>query len=189
MNNTIQNIINRRSTRKFLKTPLMESELNLILEAGQSAPSAKNEQPWQFTVVQSKDLLDRLGEKCKEYLIKTDNPVFRRKLENSDLNSFNLFYHAPVLIIISGNIQATDTLIGCTLAAENMIITTESLGLGSCWIQAVKLFSDIEEGRGFLVKSGVLLPDYEVVASIVFGHKADSYQTPGIRKRDNVIYL
>lgn len=189
MNNTILNIMNRRSTRKFTENPLTESELNLILEAGQSAPSAKNEQPWQFTVVRSKELLTGLCEKCKEYLIKTDNPVFRRRLENSDVSSFNIFYHAPVLIIISGNSRATETLIGCTLAAENMIIATESLGLGSCWIQAVKLFGDTVEGREFLEKSGILLSDYEVVAPIVLGHKADNYQAPSIRKRDNVIFL
>jgi nitroreductase len=189
MNETIRNIVNRRSIRKFMECSVGEAEIRAILEAGQSAPSAKNEQPWHFTIVQDKVKLEKLSDACLNYLIETENPVLRKRLENSDMCKFDLFYHAPMLVIISGYIHATQTVTGCTLAAENMMIASESLGLGSCWIEAVKLYSETKGGREFLEKNGILLPDNKVIASLAIGYKADRSQTAIVRKKDNVTYL
>ena len=50
-------IFNRTSVRKYKKESLKKEEIDLILKAAFSAPSARNSQPWQFIVVENKDTL------------------------------------------------------------------------------------------------------------------------------------
>ena len=45
-------IFNRTSVRKYKQDSLKKEEIDLILKAAFSAPSARNSQPWQFIVVQ-----------------------------------------------------------------------------------------------------------------------------------------
>ncbi|MCX7772888.1 MAG: nitroreductase family protein, partial [Clostridia bacterium] len=52
MNETIKTLMNRRSIRDYQAEQLKDEEIDTILEAGMYAPSAINEQPWYFTVVQ-----------------------------------------------------------------------------------------------------------------------------------------
>lgn len=47
-------IFNRTSVRKYKQESLKKEEIDLILKAAFSAPSARNSQPWQFIVVQNK---------------------------------------------------------------------------------------------------------------------------------------
>jgi nitroreductase len=48
----LQAISNRRSHRAYKKEQLAEDVLSAILKAGLEAPSARNRQPWHFSVVQ-----------------------------------------------------------------------------------------------------------------------------------------
>ena len=50
MNETIQNILQRRSVRSYQPRPVELEKLELILECGRYAPSAVNKQPWHFIV-------------------------------------------------------------------------------------------------------------------------------------------
>ncbi|MDA3845843.1 MAG: nitroreductase family protein, partial [Vallitaleaceae bacterium] len=58
MNQVIETIKNRRSTRKFKPEQLEKEQLEAIIEAGLFAPSAHNEQSWYFTVIQNKELIE-----------------------------------------------------------------------------------------------------------------------------------
>ena len=55
-------IFNRTSIRKYKQESLKKEEIDLILKAAFSAPSARNSQPWQFIVVQNKDTLKDLSQ-------------------------------------------------------------------------------------------------------------------------------
>ena len=48
MNQTLETILTRRSTRKFLEKPIPEAELKQIVEAALCAPSGKNAQTWKL---------------------------------------------------------------------------------------------------------------------------------------------
>ena len=58
MNEVIRTILSRRSTRIFKEDPLKDEEIGQILEAAKYAPSGTNQQPWNFTVVSNKELID-----------------------------------------------------------------------------------------------------------------------------------
>ncbi|WP_269849065.1 nitroreductase family protein [Methanosarcina horonobensis] len=65
VNETLKTIKQRRSIRSFKDEQIREEELQAVLEAGLYAPNA-GDQSWHFTVVQNRELLDRLNLAAKE---------------------------------------------------------------------------------------------------------------------------
>ena len=65
INETLKIIKQRRSIRSFKDEQIKEEELQAVLEAGLYAPNA-GDQAWHFTVIQNKELLDRLNFAAKE---------------------------------------------------------------------------------------------------------------------------
>ena len=59
-------IFTRRSVRKFLPQPVEEEKIEKMLRAGMAAPSAGNQQPWEFYVVRDKKILQDLSH-CSLY--------------------------------------------------------------------------------------------------------------------------
>ncbi len=61
MNETIQTILTRRSTRKFLNKPIPKEDLDLLIQAALHAPSGMGKQTWQFTVVKNRAKIQELA--------------------------------------------------------------------------------------------------------------------------------
>jgi len=64
---TEQVIYNRRSIRLYKKKPVPRELVHRVIEAGRFAPSAGNNQPWKFIVIQDKELIDEIDRKCKKF--------------------------------------------------------------------------------------------------------------------------
>src|SRR5512137_377108 len=70
--NTLEAISTRRSVRSFTSKPIPKEVVEELLRAAMSAPSAGNEQPWQFVVIDERKTLDRItdvnpnAKMCKE---------------------------------------------------------------------------------------------------------------------------
>ena len=64
---TEQVIYKRRSIRLFKKKQVPKELIDRIIEAGRFAPSAGNNQPWKFIVIQNRDLIDEIDKKCKQF--------------------------------------------------------------------------------------------------------------------------
>ena len=134
VNETLKVIKQRRSIRSFKNEQIKEEELHAVLEAGLYAPYAW-EQGRHFTVVQNKELLDRLNLAAKEAAKEMDIEGLR-ELGNNE--QFNCLYGAPTLIIVSGKEEAPIPLeADCAAATQNLLLAAESIGLGSCWIHFV----------------------------------------------------
>ena len=54
-------IKNRRSTRKFTDQLLSPEQVEMILKAALMAPASKRKNPWQFVVVEDKEMLKKLA--------------------------------------------------------------------------------------------------------------------------------
>jgi len=61
-------IYNRRSIRLYKKKQVPKELINRIIEAGRFAPSAGNNQPWKFIVIQNRELIDEINARCKKSL-------------------------------------------------------------------------------------------------------------------------
>lgn len=182
MNETLKTILNRRSIRAYQAEQIKDEELQTLLEAGKFAPSGMNRQPWYFSVIQNKDLLDKINAIVKEAVLNSGIPemVNRVKSEN-----FSIFYGAPTLIVVSGDEKAATPQADCALAMGNMFLAAESVGIGSCWIHAIGQTFNSESGRAILQEMGV--PEgYKIYSSGAFGYKAMESPAPAPRREDTV---
>lgn len=160
-------IYGRRATRSFTREPLDKAVIEKLIDAAIQAPSAVNEQPWEFVVVQDGSLLDRISAAAKAHMAKAmESSEFPRRLhENLDDPNFHVFYHAPVLIVISARSRDW-TAENASLAAENLMLAAYAQGLGSCWIGFAQRWLETEEG-----KRAIDVPeDFRPVAPIIVGH-------------------
>ena len=106
----------RRSIRSFKKDPVPDDLLRQIIEAGAFAPSSHNTQPWEFIIIKDRTTIEKLS---------------RTHEWSAHLKG------APVVIVACGNLKKRDHTFPCmvsvALAVENMLLTINSLGLGTCW--------------------------------------------------------
>ncbi len=189
MNETIQTILHRRSIRCYQPRQIAEKELECILRAGQYAPSAMGEQPWHFTVVQNADLLDKLQTMCKSVFLHSNNTTLR---ELALREEYHLFYHAPTLIIVSGDDSALTPSLDCVLAMENMLLAAASLGVGSCWVHSVVMLYESREGGEVFKSLELGIPaGYAPYAAAVFGYSYSALPWPdaGPRKPGRVSFV
>ena len=185
MNETLKNIRNRRSTRAFLPEQLKDMDMQVILDAGIYAPSASNQQPWHFTVVQNKDLIDRLSVAFKAVAGKSNNEYVRRFADNE---KFHVFYNAPTVVLVSGDENNNYASVDCGAAVENILIAAESLEIGSCWIGLIAILLNSEEGIEFVKELGI--PEgFKQIHAVCLGHKKVKVTNAPVRKENTVNYI
>lgn len=136
-NAVLETIKSRRSIRKYLPDQIKQKELDNILEAGIYAPSGHNDQPWHFTVIQNKELIEHMNIETKKNM--TNAPI--DWLKNMGKNEkLHIFHNAPTVIVVSGRKDALAPLVDCSAAVQNMLLAAKSLNIGSCWIGLAKFF-------------------------------------------------
>jgi nitroreductase len=137
-NDVLKNIYSRRSIRDYLPDDVPDSVIQELILAGTYAPSAANKQPWRFVVIKNRELIKKLSDKAKEQwkelACQSTKPELIGLANMVSRPSFNIFFNAPLLIMIFSDPDAFSPEIDCTLAAENMMLAARSLGIGSCWI-------------------------------------------------------
>lgn len=163
-------IQSRRSTRAFVpgKLPPREQIEQLIL-AAQWAPSGMGKQLWHFSVIYS-------AEKSLE-LAKAVAKAGNRGAEYN-------FYNAPVNILVSYKRGEIHAFLDGSAAMENILLTAESLGLGSCWINQVRDTCDDPEVRALLTSYGVP-EDHIMICSAAIGYTAAP--TPAKARKDGTV--
>ena len=127
----IEAIDSRRAVRAFTADPIAEEEISALIDAAIQAPSAINEQPWSFTVVRDPSLLDHISAEAKAHMLRTTPVGLLSHHFQEILNDpkFQVFYHAPVLIVIASVTEGPWAIIDCSLAAENLMLAARAAGL------------------------------------------------------------
>ncbi|MFA8434188.1 MAG: nitroreductase family protein [Marinifilaceae bacterium] len=156
---------NRRSTRKFAEQSVEAEKTERIVKAGLWAPSSKSKYPWEFVVVDNKELLLQLTD-CKPH-------------------GASFLKYAPMAIVILGDENASDVWVEDTsIAATLMQIQAEEEGLGSCWIQVRERQKDENTSAEDYVKEVLNVPAHlRVLAILAVGYKKE--QKPG-REEDHL---
>lgn len=161
-------IYTRRSIRDYTAEPVSEQIIRELIDAAIQAPTAVNAQPCTFCVVRDQSLLQTISREAKVHMLKT-TPVglmshhFSEILNNSN---FDIFYHAPALILISTVADIPWAAEDCALAAENLMLAARGAGLGRCWIGFSQGFLGTSEGKALLR----LPAAYRPIAPIIVGH-------------------
>jgi nitroreductase len=185
MNQVFEAIKGRRSIRRYEPVQLKDEELNLILEAAKYAPSGHNAQPWHFTVIQNKDMLDSLSTKTKELMAKSQTEWIA-KMGQKD--TYHLFHNAPTVVIVSG--KATDVndlpyspLADCSAAIQNMLLAAHSIGIASCWVGLTSFLFNVQEE----VEKLNLPEGYKPQFAVTMGYSAIKKEIKPLERKDNVV--
>lgn len=163
MNNTIQELIKRKSVRVFTGEPISKEKKELILTAATQAPTAGNQQLYTIIDVTDRKLKEKLAVTC-------DNQPF---IAEADMV---LVFVADCQKWYEGfkdagakprNPGAGDLMLAVTdtaIAAQNAVVAAESLGIGSCYIGDIMENAEIH-------KEILHLPEYTFPAvMLVFGY-------------------
>lgn len=183
MNDVIKTIRERRSVRAYdTAQQISDGDLSLILEAGTYAPTAHNEQPWYFTVVQNKELLEKINLKANAVMAKSDNEWLRGLGTNPD---FRATYSAPTVVFISGRDGAMAAQTDCALAIMNMMNAAWSLGIGSVFVGLLwPYISSADAPAELQIPKG-----FKLFHAIAFGYPAGPKLPAPPRKTDVVTYI
>lgn len=179
MNETIRVIKNRRSIRKFKADQIPDAILDEILECAILAPNARNQQKWHFTAIQNKIVLDRMVRILKENMLNSGVDFLVDRAKDP---SFDPFGGATTVILVTGDKSSRFVEFDCAAASENIMIASESFGLGSHVMAMTEFIFASKKGKEF--KKELEIPEeYEHVCSIALGYK-DETPPPRPRRRD-----
>lgn len=140
----LQNILQRKSVRSYRSDmPVEKEKVENLLRAGMAAPSGKDKRPWEFIVVDERELLDSLA---------------------AHLPYAKMLTSAPMAIVVCGDETKSDYwYLDCSAAAENMLLAAEAQGLGAVWTATYPYRERMEVVSRFLhtplqVKSLCVIP-------------------------------
>lgn len=167
----------RRAVREYLPDPVDAAVLTELVEAACLAPSHMNTQPWSFVVVSEPKQVAALGHGATEALRRSGHGAKWEHETRADAlgAEFNLFYRAPVLIVVCATQPGSLAEQDCAMAAYSLMLAAHSMGLGSCWVGSAQPWLASREGREALG----LGADERPVAPVVIGAPAGEPLSPG----------
>ena len=154
MNEVIKTILQRRAVRKYEDRPVSREDLELIVKCGQYAATGMGIQPWHFTVVTDRAVLDQLNEANKTIMLADPNtpaPV----LDMIRSGQFDTYRGAPCAVLVSGENKEQNTIADCANAVENMAIAAKALGLDSCYLASYQVCLNAPSGGEYKKMLGI----------------------------------
>lgn len=147
-------LLKRRSVRKFTAEPVSEEEIDALMHAAMSGPSAVNRQPWEFYAVTDPEKLEALR----------------------GTSAFSKM-QAPLAVIVCGSklrglpMEMSEFWVqDCSAATENILLRAVDLGLGAVWCGVWPVKSSAEK-----VKKALSLPGTVTPLNILWiGHPAET---------------
>ena len=171
MNQTINNMLSRRSCKAYRDEMPTKEQLDTIIEAGLYAASGRNMQGAIMLCVTDKVLRDRLSALNAGVMGASMDP----------------FYNAPAVIVVLADKTVRTSVYDGSLVMGNLMLAAHSIGLGSCWIHRAKEVFDSEEGKQILAELGIE-GDYEGVGNCVIGYP-EKMPTERLPRKDGRVFF
>ena len=172
MNQTISDILTRRSVRKFRPDMIPQETLEQILEAGTYAASGMGRQSPIILAVTNREIRDRLSAMNAEIMGMQGDP----------------FYGAPVVLVVLADKNIGTHVYDGSLVMGNLMLAAHALGIGSCWVHRAKEEFQSPEGKAILRELGIE-GDYEGIGHCILGYVDGSKPQPAPRKGGYVHYI
>ncbi len=164
---TLEAIHTRRSIRRYTSQSVEDELIQEILAAGMSAPSAGNQQPWQFIVITNKSVLEEIPH-ISPYAA--------------------MVREAPVAILICGDLKLERFkgfwVQDCSAATQNMLLAAHALGLGAVWTGIYPMQDRVEGFKKLLRIPEDVIP----FALIPIGYPAQQSRRENRLKEDRIHY-
>ena len=152
MNETVRNLVERKSCRSYTGEHVDRTLLEQIVEAGLNAPSGRNMQTPRFVVVTDDKTVAKLSKMNADILGMSDDP----------------FYNAKDVIIVLAKKECTYIYDG-SLAMGNLMNAAWALGVDSRWIHRAKEVFSSKEGKALLNEWGIT-DDVEGIGFCILGY-------------------
>lgn len=171
MNEAYQNMLTRRSVRRFKDEPVPRELLDRVINAGLYAPTGRNMQSPIIIAVTDRALRDRISALNAAVMGMDGDP----------------FYGAPALLIVLADRTCRTHVYDGSLVMGNMMLAAHELGLSTCWIHRAREVFDGDEGRAILASLGIE-GDYEGIGNCIIGFPDGEYPSPAPRREGRVFY-
>lgn len=165
----LENIMTRTSVRSYTDQPVSEEQVEIMLKAAMAAPTAGNKQPWEFIVINDKELLAALV----EYL-----PYGK------------MVATAPVSIVACGELTRVFPGEGesywiqdLSAATENLLLAAHAIGLGAVWVGIHPISDRVKNVQRILN-----LPSHIVPLSIIPIGYPNEHPTPKNKWREERVH-
>lgn len=157
----IKNLKTRKSVREYKEKEISEGILEELIDCGRLAPTARNEQPWEFIIVKEESVKEEIGNLAP-------NGSFMK--------------NAPVLIVVFCK-ETKYYLEDGSVATENILLAAHAKGIGGCWIagdkkpycEAVKKLLNVPE-------------EYNLVSMVSLGYPAKEAVSHNKRELQEVLH-
>lgn len=168
----LEAIQTRASVRAYTDQPVEPEKIEQILRAGMAAPTARNQQPWAFVVIDDKALMTQLAD---------------------SLPNAKMLASAPVAIVVCGDLSkaiegegATYWIQDASAATENILLAAHGLGLGAVWTGAYPVMSRVKAIRSVLGLPAQIIPLNVIPMGYPQGETApkDKWKRENIRKNN-----
>lgn len=172
MNETIKNLIERRSYRSYKKDQVTDEELKLILEAAEYAPTGMGMQSPIIIVLQDEETIAELSRLNAKIMGRDGDP----------------FYGAPTVAIVLADKNRPTYIEDGSLVLGNMMNAAYSIGVDSCWIHRAKEEFESEEGKE-LLKRWNISDDYVGIGHCILGYRDGELSQAKPRKENYVTII
>jgi len=121
-------ILNRKSIRKYKDIEVSNEIVEELLRAAMAAPSAGNEQPWEFIILRDKEIMTKI----------TEVHQYAKMLPTAD-----------VAIVVCGDVDKERYkgywVQDCSAATENILLEAEAMDLGAVWLGVYPIAERVEK--------------------------------------------
>ncbi len=163
----IEAILSRRSIRKYRSESVSADAVTTILQCAMAAPSAVDQQPWRFVLINEREVLDGCA-RIHPYA--------------------QMLKQASLAVLVCGD---TSSLASpgywpqdCAASTQNMLLAAHALGLGTCWCGVYPNEQRVAAFRKFLG-----IPDHVVPFSIVAVGHASEAKPPADRYDESLVHI
>ena len=173
MNETMQNILTRRSIRQYKPDPVPRELIDQVVLAGTYAPTARGMQSPIILAITDKEIRDRLA---------------RANAEFTDKEGEDPFHGAPVVLVVLADKSKPNHVYDGSLVMANLMLAAHALGLGSCWIHRAREEFQQPEWQELLRSLGVE-GEYEGIGHCILGYPDGPEPEAAPRKENYVYYI
>jgi nitroreductase len=152
----------RRSIRRYSDKNISKDALKEIIDCARLAPSANNQQPWEFVVVTQKETLTRIANAA----------TYGKFIKD-----------AGACIVVCGRKNNKHLVEDCCIASQNILTAAWSMGIGSCWVAGWKRTYNPE-----IMHMLGIPQDMEIVSILSLGYADEKPEPHGKRKLQEVLH-
>lgn len=170
MESTINDILTRRSVKKYKSAPVPQEIIDKIINAGLYAANGMGAQSPIIIQVTNKEMRDKLSKMNADVMGANTDP----------------FYGAPAVLVVFADKNRPTAVYDGSLVMGNLMLAAHALGIGSCWIHRAKEEFESEEGKEILKSLGIE-GEYVGIGHCILGY-ADGEPKPAAERKPGRVF-